>query len=85
MSTINANSPTEQQYKKPGFLTNAGAVIIGGAATQIPVIPALILIPKIMQKMKGISCLTEDEYTKLSLGVNKTLKESGLATKGLKF
>lgn len=74
----------EQQYQKP----SAGAIfggIFAGSMAQVAVsaVPVQVVTNKIMDRVKGLSNLSDDEFKQVNDGINKALKNTTLSNKGV--
>lgn len=77
----------EKKYKKPGAGVVIGGVFAGStAANAATTLPAVWLSTKIIKKMQNLSDgLTQDEFKQVEKAAAETLKNSGLADKGVKI
>lgn len=83
--TLQVNKPAEQKYKKPGFFTSAGAVLAGSTVSGLTKLPHAIFAPKIMERVKNINTIGADELVKVTRGIDTTLTNTGLSSKGVKI
>lgn len=74
----------EQTYKKPGIGTIAGGAVVGYTIVGLTQSPNKMLTSVITQNMNEINKhLTEDEFKSVEKAIKTTIKESGLAEKGV--
>ena len=79
-------SNTNQQYRKPGFGAIIGGVLAGNVVNNIVRMPQASISQAIADSMVNISrSLSADEYRQVEEAVVKTVKNSGLADKGVEI
>jgi len=72
----------EQKYKPPGILASAGGIFAGSMASGLVNKPNIIINSKLMDKVYVVNNLNPDEFSRVSKGIDKTLKDTGLSKKG---
>lgn len=81
--SINMNTQ-EQEYKKPSTGAIIGGVLAGSAVNSLVCVPHKLVTPLILEKMSEISRnLSADEFSQVEKAVDDTIKNSGLADKGV--
>lgn len=73
----------EQQYQKPSAGAIFGGIVAGSLVQNAAPFPAMPFAVKIVDKMKKISNLSNDEFKQVTEGINKTLKNTTLSEKGV--
>lgn len=76
-SSMQANQ--QQQYKKPGWGMYLGGAFAGSMAGGLLHLPNNFISEKMILEIQKINTLSEDEFKKVSEGIENTLKDSGLA------
>lgn len=73
----------EQTYKKPSTGSVIGGFVAGTVVSTLATVPSTAASIKIINKMAQISTLSDDEFNSVTKTIDKILKDSKLAEKGV--
>lgn len=77
------NQEPQKKYKNPSTWTSIGGIAVGIIAQNIIGSVSLPVAGKIVDKMKQLSDLPDDEFKQVETAIDKALKNTGLSEKGV--